>query len=230
VLSVELSERLGVSEDTIRRDLNELAAEDAIVKVHGGAMSKTFHYPFGSEDKVYALTAKQKIAEKTIGLFKKNMTILMEGGTTMMEIAKKIPDRLQATFVTLSPQVSLTLCEHENIDVFTIGGRLEKNAVIHTGASVINELAGIRVDLCVIGANGLSIQAGLTDNDRETVQVIKAMMRASNKTVVACISEKLNTTQKMKICNFNSIDYLVTELQPGSPSLSAYRSEKLIRL
>lgn len=230
VLSAELSEKLSVSEDTIRRDLNELAEEGVIMKVHGGAISKTFHYPFGSEDKVYALPAKQKIAEKTIRLFKKNMTILLEGGTTIMEIAKMIPANLEAVFYTVSPQVALTLSEHENIEVYTIGGRLEKNAAIHTGASVINELAGIHCDLCIIGANGFSVEAGLTDSDREVVQVGKAMIRASSKTAVVTISEKLGSVQRMKICNFNLIDYLVTELQPGNSALAAYRNEKLTRL
>ncbi|HEY8968541.1 MAG TPA: DeoR/GlpR family DNA-binding transcription regulator [Puia sp.] len=230
VLSGELSEKLSVSEDTIRRDLHELAKDGIIVKVHGGAMSKTFHYPFGSQDKVYALAAKQLIASKTIGLIKKGMTVLMEGGTTMMEIAKQIPPHLHATFYTLSPQVAITLSGHENIEVFTVGGRLLRDANLHTGASVINELAGIRADLCLIGANGLSIEHGLTDSDREVVQVIKAMIRSSDKIAVATISEKLSTVKKMKICDFTSIDYLVTELKPGSPTLSGWRSKRLSRL
>lgn len=230
VLSAQLSEQLAVSEDTIRRDLNELSDEGVIVKVHGGAIGKTFHYPFAADEKIYALAAKQKIAEKTIGLFRKNMTILLEGGTTIIEIAKKIPPGLHATFYTVSPQVALTLSQHESIEVYTIGGRLEKNAVVHTGASVINELAGIKMDLCIIGANGFSVEAGLTDLDREIVQVNKAMIRASAKTAVVTISEKLGSVQKMKICNFNMIDYLVTELQPGSAALSAYKNEKLTRL
>src|ERR1700712_5240894 len=86
VLSGDLSEKLSVSEDTIRRDLNELAEKGVILKVHGGAMSKTFHSPFDGKNQVYALAAKQQIAEKAIGLLKKNMTVMMEGGTTIMEI------------------------------------------------------------------------------------------------------------------------------------------------
>jgi len=222
VLSTDLSEQLDVSEDTIRRDLNELADQDLILKVHGGAMSKTFHYPFNGQNQVYALEAKQVIADKAIGLFKKDMLILMEGGTTIMEIAKKIPADLHAVFLTVSPQVALTLAEHENIGVITIGGRLAKNANIHTGASVINELANVKPDLCIIGTNGISIQEGLTDSDWEVVQVIKAMIRASEKIAVVSIAEKFNSVQKIKICDITAVDYLVTELPPDSPVLAEY--------
>lgn len=222
VLSTDLSELLVVSEDTIRRDLNEMAEQGFILKVHGGAISKTFHYPFNGQNHVYALEAKQVIADKAVGLFKKDMLILTEGGTTIMEIAKKIPAGLEATFLTVSPQVALTLAEHENINVITIGGRLAKNANVHTGASVINELAGLKPDLCIIGANGISIKDGLTDSDWEITQVIKAMIRAAQAVAVVSIAEKFNTVQKIKICDLSDVDYLITELPPESPVLASY--------
>ncbi|HWB25123.1 MAG TPA: DeoR/GlpR family DNA-binding transcription regulator [Chitinophagaceae bacterium] len=231
VLSADLSEHLQVSEDTIRRDLNELAEQGLILKVHGGAMSKTFHYPFNGQNTVYALEAKQVIADKVISLFKKGMMILMEGGTTIMEIAKNIPADLQATFLTVSPQVALELAEHENIEVITVGGRLAKNANIHTGASVINELGSLKPDLCIIGTNGISINDGLTDSDWEVVQVIKAMMRAAANVAVVTIAEKFNSVQKIKIADIKEVDYLVTELPPDSPVFAAYRdAEKPVLL
>jgi DeoR/GlpR family transcriptional regulator of sugar metabolism len=191
--------------------------------VHGGAMTKTFHYPFNGQNQVYALEAKQVIADKVAGLLKDDMMVLMEGGTTIMEIAKKIPEGLKATFFTVSPQVAMTLAEHEEIDVITIGGRLAKNANIHTGASVINELSSLKVDLSIIGTNGISVKDGVTDSDWEVVQVIKAILRTAKKTAVVTIAEKLNTTQKIKVADLNSIDYIITELSPESPVLSSYR-------
>jgi DeoR/GlpR family transcriptional regulator of sugar metabolism len=140
-----------------------------------------------------------------------------------MEIAKKIPRGLKATFFTVSPQVALTLAEHEDIHVITIGGCLAKNANIHTGASVINELANLNVDLSIIGTNGISVKDGLTDSDWEVVQVIKAILRTAKKTAVVTIAEKLNTTQKIRIADLNSIEYIVTELPTDSPVLSSYQ-------
>lgn len=225
VLTSDLSELLVVSEDTIRRDLNELGELEMILKVHGGAMSKTFRYPFNSQNPVYALEAKKIIAQKAISLFKKDMLILVEGGTTIIEIAKQIPADLHATFFTVCPQVALTLAEHENIDVITIGGRLSKNSNIHTGASVINELAAIKTDLCIIGTNGISTEGGLTDSDWEVVQVIKAMIRSAKKTAAVCIAEKFNSVQKIKIADLSEVDYVITELAADNPVFDAYRGK-----
>ena len=222
VLSTDLRDHLVVSEDTIRRDLNELAELGLIVKVHGGAMSNTFHYPFNNQNNVYALDAKQVIADKTIKLFRNGMLILMEGGTTIMEIAKRIPESLEATFLTVSPQVALTLATHEHIEVIVIGGRLAKNDNIHTGSSVINELSNIKADLCVIGTNGISVQDGLTDSDWEVVQVMKAMIRSSKKIAVVSIAEKFGSSQKIKISDISDIDYVISELPYDNPMMTSY--------
>ncbi|MDR0793571.1 MAG: DeoR/GlpR family DNA-binding transcription regulator [Chitinophagaceae bacterium] len=222
VLLTDLKDHLSVSEDTIRRDLNELADLELILKVHGGAMSKTFHYPFNGHNGVYALQAKQVIADKTISLFKSGMFIMMEGGTTIMEIAKRIPKDLSATIFTVSPHTALALADHENIQVITIGGKLLKNYYIHTGAGVINELNNIKIDLCITGTNGISLTEGLTDSDWEIVHVIRAMISNAKKTAVVCIAEKFNSVQKIKICDLSAVDYIITELHPENAALSAY--------
>ncbi|MCK7554374.1 DeoR/GlpR family DNA-binding transcription regulator [Chitinophaga sedimenti] len=223
VLSADLSAMLSVSEDTVRRDLKELAEDGKVLKVHGGAIGKSFHYPFNGNSEVYALEAKQQIAAKAIKLLKDDMFVLTGGGTTMIEFAKKIPENLRATFFTISPLVAIQLAEHAELTVITIGGQLSKSSNVHIGSSVINQLADIRVDLCLFGTNGLSIQEGMTDSDWEVVQVKKAMLRASKKMAVMSIAEKLNSTQRMKVCDINQVDYLITELAPDNHFLSPYR-------
>lgn len=222
MLSVDLSEELNVSEDTIRRDLKELANEGKIIRVHGGAVSKSFIKPFNSDNQVYALDEKIKIAQKTLTLFKNNMVILTEGGTTILELAKVIPKNIKITIITISPQVAITLSEHENLNVISIGGRLIKNANLHTGASVVNLLADIKADLCILGANAFSVEEGLTDMDWEIVEVKKALIRSAKKVAVISISEKLNSSKWLNICSVNQIDYLVTELDPADSFLAGF--------
>jgi DeoR/GlpR family transcriptional regulator of sugar metabolism len=222
-LSSDLSVLLNVTEDTVRRDLKNLTKTGKIIKVHGGAISKTFNAPFQLNNEVYAQQEKQVIAKKAAQLFKNDMLILTEGGTTLVEVARKIPANLRATFFTLSPLVALALSEHSNLNVITIGGTLNKDASLVTGASVINQLASINVDLCLMGANALSISEGLTDSDWDVVQVKTAMVRSAKRTGVLTISEKLNSSQRMKVCGINQINYLITELLPDDPLLSAYR-------
>ena len=82
------------------------------------------------------------------------------------------------------------------------------------GAQVINQLADIRVDLCLLGANAISLQDGITDTDWEVVLVKKAMIKSAQKTAILSIAEKLDSCQKMRVCNLNAIHYLITDLKP----------------
>lgn len=223
VLSSDISSMLSISEDTVRRDLKEMAEEGKVLKVHGGAIGRSFHYPFSEDNTVYAQAAKKQIAEKTIKLLKNDMVILTGGGTTMIELAKCIPDHLRATFFTISPLVALELVEHPNLTVISIGGQLSRSSHVHIGASVINQLADIKVDLCLLGANGFSIQDGMTDSDWEVVQVKRAMIRSSKRLAILSIAEKLNSSQRMKVCELNLINYLITELEPDNHILTAYQ-------
>ncbi len=221
VLSSDLSETLVVSEDTIRRDLNDLADAGKILKVHGGALSKSFHYPFHDTD-TYAKESKKEIARKALSLIKDGMLVLVSGGTTMIELARMIPDSLTCTFFTVSPLVAIELVEYPNIDVILLGGNLSKNAQISVGSAVISQLADIKFDLCLLSANSFSLKDGVTDSDWEVVQVKKAMVKAANKTAVIGIAEKMDTTQKLKVCDLNALDYLITDLKPNNEKFSAY--------
>ncbi len=227
VVSSNLSKKLEVSEDTIRRDLKELAETGKILKVHGGAISKSFHNPYVHQSETYAQEAKQVIAQKALSILKNDMVILTGGGTTMLELAKKIPQDLHATFFTVSPIIALTLAGHENLNVIGIGGELSKNSSVFFGSSVINQLSELKMDLCLLGANALSIQDGMTDSDWSIVQLKRAMINASNELAVLSIAEKLNTNQRMKVCDINRIDYLATELPKDRPNLIPYKERNL---
>src|SRR5690606_16687458 len=110
-----------------------------------------------------------------------------------------------------------------------LAGKLSRNTYICTGASVISQLAGIKVDLCLLGTNGISLKEGITDYDWEVVQVKKAMIKAARKTAVLCIAEKRNTVQDLQVCGLNDVDYLVTELSGDDPELSKFsRTLKII--
>lgn len=222
VLSSDLSAQLQVSEDTIRRDLNNLAETGKIEKVHGGALSKSFHFPYQLNE-VYAQDAKKEIARKAVSLLTEGMVVLTGGGTTMIEIARMIPDTLEATFFTISPLVALELSERKLLTVIVIGGQLSKNAHINMGAKSVSELAEIKVDLCFLGANGIDLAEGITDSDWEVVQTKKAMIRSSRRLAIMSLGEKLGSVQKMKVCDLSTLEYLITDRDENDPSVEAYK-------
>lgn len=224
VLSADLSTRLNVSEDTVRRDLNELAERGKVTKVYGGALSKSYQYPF-QDNEVYAREAKKRIGIKATKLIKPGMTLLVGGGTTMLEFAKAFPKGLQCTLFTISPLVALEMAESSTAQVILIGGELAKNSNVTIGSQVINQLSEIRVDLCLLGTNSLSAQEGVTDSDWEVVQIKKAMVNCSEKTAILSIAEKLNSVQKMKVCSLSSIHYIITDLDPEDQLLNAFAKQ-----
>ena len=221
VLSSDLGLQLHVSEDTVRRDLNELSEEGKILKVQGGALSKSFHFPYELKD-IYAQDSKKVVARKALSLISEGMTILTGGGTTMLEMARLVPDDLEATFFTISPLVALELSEKELLTVILIGGTLNKNAQVNMGAKTVADLSEIGVDLCFLGTNGIDHNEGITDSEWEVLQVKKAMIKASARIAIMCIGEKLNSVKKMKVCSLNTIDYLVTDLTPTDSRLELY--------
>ena len=222
VLSSTLSVQLQVSEDTVRRDLAELADSGEIIKVHGGALSKSYHYPV-QQNTVYAQDEKKVIAKKAVALIKPGMTVLTEAGTTMLEMVRMIPDDIEATFFTVSPLMALELAEHSLLTVILVGGQIDMSAQITIGERPVSELAEIRVDLCFLGVNAIDSKAGLTEIDWKVAQVKKAMIQSSDKLAILTIAEKLNSVFKMKLCSPRNIDYLITELKPTDKKLVAYK-------
>ncbi len=227
VLHADLSKQLNVSEDTIRRDLQELADEGKVVKVRGGALSKSFHTYSYRGAEIYKYQEKTTIARKTIPLLKDGMLVLISGGTTTLEVARILPPDLQLTFYTPSLLIALQLAEHPNSETIFIGGRISKNAKISTGGEVVSTLRDIRPDLCLMGTNSIDPRVGLTDSDWEVTDVKKAMIQVSEKVAVLTISDKLDSTQKIRIASINEVDYLVTELSPNSISLKPYQQAGL---
>ncbi len=221
VLSVDLGLEMGVSEDTIRRDLNEMHQQEKLIKVHGGALSKSFHLSIKSNN-VYALDDKKAIAVKACQLIKNGMFILTTGGTTIIELAKSLPHELCATFITVSLPAAYEYIHHPNIEVIFIGDRISRNSQISIGAEAISKIKDIRADLCFLGTNAIDVEHGLTDNDWDVVQIKKAMIESSEKVVSLTIAEKLNTRQRIKITDLNEIDVLITELEPDSKQLEPY--------
>lgn len=229
VLSSDLSTQLDVSEDTVRRDLQELAEEGKLIKVHGGALSKSFHFTLESNT-IYSQPEKKSIAAKAIELIKDGMMVVLSGGTTIRELVKALPPQLNATFITVSVPIALELLEHPSSEVIFFGNKLLKNAQMSVGAEVVQRLGEIKADLCFLGTNSIDANYGITDLEWEIIEVKRALIKCANKTVSLAISEKLNTIQRLQVCKPDDIDILITELDPDNPILDAYHKSGMLVL
>lgn len=223
VLLSDLSDKFDVSEDTVRRDLQELSDADKILKVRGGALSKSYHVYSYRENDIYAYQEKTIIARKAISLLRDGMLVLISGGSTNLEIARILPPDLKATFITVSLSTAMQLQKHSNSDTIFVGGQLSKTAGISVGGEVIAKLLDFRPDICFVGTNAIDTSMGITDSDWEAVTVKRTMIQTASKVVVLTISEKLNSTQKIRVAGPDDIDILITELEEGHELLQPYR-------
>ncbi len=212
VLSASLSQDLGVSEDTIRRDLKELENKKLLYKVHGGAMSIENPLLTYDERRVSNPIKKKSIAKKAVELIHDGQVIIMSGSTTNLEIAKIIPANIAVTIFTYSLPIALELTKHPSIEVIFIGGKLNKAAQVSVGIDVVNTISNIRADICFVGTGGIHIKKGMTEPDWEVAHIKKRMIEVSDYVVSICVSPKLMDVRKFSVVATDAIDAMVTDL------------------
>ena len=223
VLTADLSESLEVSEDTIRRDLKELSDNGHLLKVHGGALIQSSN-PFSYHDrKVYAQESKQLIAQKALPLLVDGMVILIDGGTTNLELVRQLPNELKATFFTNSLPVAVQLSNHSNIEVVFAGGKLLKDAQVTIGKEVMETFSTVKADLAFLGTRGVDAIEGISEIDWEEAKVKRSMVASARNVVSMAIVEKLNTSHPYPIADINQLSTLITDLNPNDDILIPYR-------
>ncbi|MEJ5112382.1 DeoR/GlpR family DNA-binding transcription regulator [Erwinia billingiae] len=211
VLSKDLSVRFEVSEDTVRRDLRELAAEGRLQRVHGGALPSSSATATFSERKSLKTDAKRKVAQKGAELISSGQVVIIDGGTTTSELIACLPDDLRITVVTHSPSIALGLIEHPSIEVILIGGRLFKHSVVTVGAATIEGIGKIQADIFFMGVTGVHAEAGLTTGDYEEACIKRAFSGRAAETVVLVSPEKINAASPFVIGDLGLIDTIVVD-------------------
>ncbi|MGE6353126.1 DeoR/GlpR family DNA-binding transcription regulator [Flavobacterium sp. NPDC079362] len=223
VVTTDLALALDLSEDTIRRDLNELDDKKLLEKVYGGAIQfieksvDVFNINISAEEE------KKKIVKKALSLLHDGQVIIMSGGSTNLVFAKLIPSDLKATIYTYSLPIAMQLSQHPNIDLIFIGGKMQKKAMVTIGMDVMQVLSKIKADICFLGASSISIKQGLTEIGYEVSIVKKAMIESSDRVVSMFSSNKLNTKMPHSVCDLSQLDTIVTELDPEDLRLEEYR-------
>jgi DeoR/GlpR family transcriptional regulator of sugar metabolism len=221
VLASTLSELLNVSEDTIRRDLKELAESGILQRVHGGAMLRLPAMAY-RERRDQATTAKIEIARAAIQLIRNGQVIIMDGGTTTLQVAQSLPHTLNATIVTNSPPVALVLAELPAVNVIMVGGLLYKRSLVSVGVAAVEGLRSVRADLCFLGICSLHPEVGISVPEREELYTKRAMIASSAEVVALASAEKLYTVAPYVVGPLKDLTHLVTESTVSPEQLAPY--------
>jgi DeoR/GlpR family transcriptional regulator of sugar metabolism len=191
VVVTELSASLGISEDTVRRDLRELDGSGLLQRVHGGALPASQALADFATRETLVPDEKRAIGAAAAKLVLPGQVVFMDGGTSAVQMAQQLDPQLRATVITHSPSIALALVGHAGVTVRMIGGLLFKHSVVCVGAEAIEQIARIRADTYFMGVSGIHPQAGLCTGDSEEASIKRLLMAAAAQTVVLASSEKL---------------------------------------
>jgi DeoR/GlpR family transcriptional regulator of sugar metabolism len=211
-----LALELGTSEDTIRRDLRELAAEGLLQRVHGGALPASA--AMGDLAVREQVSTADKVALGRFGasLVKPGQVVILDGGTTALQVARHLAPGLRATIVTHSPTVAVELAQHAGIEILMLGGRLFRHSMVNVGAAVIDAASRLRADLFFLGVTGIHPDAGLSTGDAEEAAVKRALHERAAETVVLASPEKLMTASPFVVAPRAAASLLV--VARGTPA------------
>ena len=137
VIAKDVAFELGIAEDTIRRDLREMAAAGLCQRVYGGALPAAPAAADYATRAAVATDSKKRVAEVAASLIRPGMTVLLDGGTTALAVAGALPADLSATIVTHSVTVAAALVSHPSAEVLVLGGRLFKHSAVTCGAAAV---------------------------------------------------------------------------------------------
>src|SRR4051794_24549333 len=224
------SDELGVSPDTARRAPAELAAAGALRRVHGGALPPASPGPSSFKERLPDdVASKAAIAAAAVGLVRPGEVVALSGGTTILELARRLPDDLEATVVATSPDIAVALADHPRLTVDVVGGRLHPQARTVTGPEAVDAVRAVRPDVCVLSACSLNPVAGMTLRHREEAAVVRAMVERSARVVSLVTAAKLGSAGAYPVAAVERIDTLVTDADDDDLAVYRERGIEVVR-
>ncbi|TDB76267.1 DeoR/GlpR family DNA-binding transcription regulator [Micromonospora sp. KC723] len=221
IVAKTLAAELGISDDSIRRDLRELAAAGLCQRVYGGALpASPAIADYAARQKV-AVSGKQRVAAVAATLVEPDSTTIIDGGTTALAVVRALPVDLRATVVTHSPTVASALVDHRDVDVYLIGGRLFKHSMVACGAAAVEAARGLRADLFLLGVTGVHPEAGLTTGDADEAAMKRALAHQAADTYVLASSEKVGAASRFTVLPLGEVAGIVTDTSPDDPTIRA---------
>lgn len=198
IVARDIAKDLGVSEDTIRRDLRELANEGSLQRVHGGALPSSLAVQNLHARQSISSLEKSAIGRAAAAMIQPGQVVFIDGGTTAVQLVRNIDKHLRATIVTHSPTIAVELIDHE-ADVQLIGGSLFKHSMVSVGAAAVDAIRRVRADTYFMGVTGIHAEIGLSTGDAEEAMIKRTIAEASAEVAVLASSEKLGAASPFMV-------------------------------
>jgi DeoR/GlpR family transcriptional regulator of sugar metabolism len=219
LVAKDLATELGVTEDSLRRDLRELAAAGLCQRVYGGALPVSPAVADYATRTGVAPDSKQRVAAAATRLFQPGSTVLLDGGTTALAVAHALPPGLAVNVVTHSPTIAAALVDHPTAEVYVLGGRLFKHSAVTCGAAAAEAAQTVQADVFLLGVTGVHHQAGLTTGDPDEAAMKRTLASRAADTYVLASSEKIGAASPFTVLPLTSISGIITDAPADHPVL-----------
>jgi DeoR/GlpR family transcriptional regulator of sugar metabolism len=223
VLAADLAVEFRVSEDTVRRDLREMAAAGLCERVYGGALPVA---PAGGSlghRAGIARDRKQALAVAAVSQIVPGSTVFFDAGSTNLAIATALPMDLTLTAATNAPAIAAALIEKPAVNVILIGGLIDRQVSGALGAKAMRDMESLSPDLCILGACGIDLTAGVTAFGFEDAEFKRFAASRSKKVLVAATSDKFGTAAPHSVLPVAQCECLVVEQDADPAMLARYR-------
>ena len=231
VIVSELAREFGVTEETIRRDLERLDNDGIASKTYGGAVARhagALDLPYNVREGVN-VAEKQNIAEKLAALITDGERIMLDSSSTALYIVKKLKDKKNLTIITNSVKILLEIADKTDWTVLSTGGVLKKGGLSLTGSSAEKMVNSYHVDTAICSCKGIDVGMGVTDSNEKDSLIKQAMFASAERRILALDEEKFDRKSFVRVCGFRDIDLIVTDCEPNEKWIS-FCEEKNIGL
>jgi len=213
IVAKEIAAELGLSEDSIRRDLRDLDAAGLAVRVYGGALPASPAVVDYAARTSVAPDSKRRVAATAATLIQPGCTAILDGGTTSLAVVAALPLSQPGTIITHSPTIAAALLDHA-VDVFLIGGQLFKHSAVACGAAAVEAATRISADLFLLGVTGIHPAAGLTTGDADEAAMKRTLASRAADTYVLGSDEKIGTASRYGVLALDEVTAIIADV-PG---------------
>ena len=220
VIAAELAQELGVSEDTIRRDLREMAASGLCRRVYGGALSISLSPTSMSERMGIAGESKAALARAAARLIPAGSTVFLDASSTNLALAKVLPSGGDLTVATNAPAIAAALVERD-IATIQLGGLIDPKVGGAIGAKAMRDAEAFRPDILVLGVCGIDPEAGVTASSYEDAEFKRFLASRSACVVVAVTNDKLSAAAPYSVVPLSRVAHAVIEADADEAEAAA---------
>lgn len=225
IVAKDVAADLGISEDSVRRDLRDLAAEGLCQRVYGGALPVSPAVADYDARQTVAPDGKRKVASMAAGLVRPGGSVILDGGTTALAVARALPKDLTCTVITHSPTIATALIDHPRAELFLLGGRVFKHSAVTCGAAAVEAAQNVSAELCLLGVTGVHPEAGLTTADADEAAMKRALSARAADTYILASSEKIGTASQYRVLPWEKVTGLITDTDSHDPVIGQLEAQ-----